>query len=65
VSEVPASWDELNRLVMQLDENGCRRLLDAELSAGRRKMFVLRIFSRLNRVRAHRERRELLKKVDG
>lgn len=55
------TWALLNERVRGLeDEAELRRLLRAELSGARRKMFVLRIHSRLNRVRADRERVELL-----
>jgi hypothetical protein len=55
-------WDELNAALRGTkDEAECRRLIELELRSGApRKMFVLRAHSRLNKLRAARERRELL-----
>lgn len=56
-----ATWDTLNTALMGVvNEDGLRQLIDAELAGKRRVKFVLRVHSRLNKVRAHRERRELL-----
>jgi len=33
------------------------------MKSSRRKLFVLRVHSRLNKLRAHRERKELLAKI--
>lgn len=53
----------LNEAVRQADEQTCRRLLEREQKDKRRPSFILRIHSRLNRLRAHREREELLRSV--
>lgn len=53
------SWSTLNDALRKADEATCQRLLDEELKGRKRKQFVKRIHSRLNRVRAGRERREL------
>ena len=58
-----ADWISLNSFIAGADEAACRELLDAELQGKRRKMFVLRIHSRLNKVRADRERIELLGRI--
>lgn len=59
------SWTELNDVLRSADEKTCQRLLAAELRGKARRQFVLRIYSRYNRVRAGRERVELLSKCDG
>lgn len=55
-----SNWRALNAALMKLrDEEEIRDLLEAELRGKNRSRFVLRIHSRLNRVRRRRERREL------
>lgn len=53
------TWDQLNALVRTATEDECLRLLEIEKSCGRRETYLLRIHSRLQRVRSTRERREL------
>lgn len=55
------SWDQLNEVVRTADEATCVALLRTELSplGKKRKIYCERIHSRLIRVRADRERREL------
>lgn len=57
-----SSWISLNDAIMSANEADCQQLLKAELdvkTGKRRKQFVFRIHSRLNKVRADREREEL------
>ena len=54
------TWAGLNRLVRVADEATCFELLKVELRGKRRKQFILRLHSRINKIRAHRERDELL-----
>lgn len=56
-----STWVELNAYITGVGEEVCDRLLVMEKSGKARKMFIRRIHSRLNRVRAARERRELLR----
>lgn len=56
-----ASWIGLNKVIMVYGEEACNQLLDAERAGRRRLMFLLRIHSRLNKLRAVRERAELRK----
>lgn len=65
-AKVFSSWDELNKSIVLVDnEETCHKLLEAELDLVKpRGMFVLRIHSRLNRLRAAREREELMAKLD-
>ena len=53
------SWIALNDAMRDADEALCKTLLDAEVRGRRRKQFMKRIHSRMNRVRAARERAEL------
>ena len=50
------SWVQLNDLLRQADEPTCLRLLESEKHGKRRKEYLKRIHSRLNKVRADRER---------
>lgn len=53
------SWISLNDKLRGADEMMCQALLKEELKGRNRKAFVKRIHSRLNKVRADRERIEL------
>lgn len=57
------TWDDLNDAVRDADEGRCKILLEAEKKGKCRKQFLLRIHSRLNKVRADRERSELVRLV--
>ena len=53
------TWVDLNELIRTADEKSCEELLRVELQGPRRKAFAFRIHSRLNKVRAARERKEI------
>jgi hypothetical protein len=53
------SWLALNDVLREADEPMCQALLKEELKGRKRKQFMKRIHSRLNKVRADRERLEL------
>lgn len=53
------SWADLNKHIMTCDEAACEELLVDELAGRKRKQFLRRIHSRMNKVRADRERAEL------
>ena len=53
------SWLALNEHVRGADEATCQKLLEEERKGRKRKQFIKRIHSRLNKVRADRERLEL------
>jgi hypothetical protein len=53
------SWLALNDLLREAGEVTCESLLKEELKGRKRKQFIKRIHSRLNKVRADRERAEL------
>lgn len=57
------NWTTLNDTLRGADEKICRQLLAAELRGPRRAQFVRRIHSRINKVRADRERVELLRRL--
>lgn len=59
------SWEALNDAIMKAEtEEECAKLLKQELRGRKRKQFALRIHSRLNKLRAARERVEILGQVN-
>ena len=57
------SWVSLNDAIRKADEDRCNDLLQEELAGRRRRQFIMRIHSRINKVRADRERLELADKA--
>lgn len=59
------TWDGLNRALMSTtSEEVLDRMLREELAlSDPRKMFALRIHSRLNKMRGERERAEIIRKL--
>lgn len=53
------TWGALNTVLRDADVKLCEELLTVELVGRRRKRFILRIHSRLNRMRAGVERIKL------
>lgn len=53
------TWIALNEKMRGADETLCQQLLEEERIGRNRSQFIKRIHSRLNRVRANRERKEL------
>ena len=58
-----ATWVALNEALMAGDIKLAERLLAEESKGKRRKMFLLRLHSRINRLRAQSERVALMKRV--
>ena len=58
-SAISRDWYELNQLLKTADEKECHKLLAEEYKNKKRKQYLLRIHSRLNYVRAHRERDQI------
>lgn len=58
------SWAALNEALKKADEGRCLRLLKLERGGKRRQQFMLRIQSRLNRVRAYHERLRIFEEAD-
>ena len=56
------TWIDLNEYIMTVGEEECQKLLVEEQNGRARKQFIRRIHCRLNKVRAARERAELLEK---
>ncbi len=56
-------WKTLNDFLRTCDEKGALKRLAEEKKTHKRETFMLRIHSRLNKLRADRERNELQKKV--
>lgn len=59
-SEALKTWVDLNHVIRNASEHTCASLLMIEKAGRKRTRFLLRIHSRLNKVRADREREELL-----
>jgi hypothetical protein len=55
------TWRSLNDAIREADQELCEELLAAERAGQKRKVFIHRIHARLNKVRADRERQELLR----
>ena len=55
-----SSWVAMNEALKTLSEEECWKLLKKEQAGRKRAQFVLRIHGRANKLRAERERRELL-----
>jgi hypothetical protein len=53
------SWVGLQKVIAQADEEMCDALLREELAGRKRYAFLRRIHSRMNRLRAQRERDEI------
>jgi len=57
------TWKGLNDALRGAGEAECKAMLKDEQKGRRRKMFILRIHSRLNKARADRERLELMDRL--
>lgn len=55
------SWRTLDRHILHLSEKELWDLLKLEHSTARRRLFIARIFGRVNKLRATRELKEYLK----
>lgn len=58
--DILSSWNSLNSFLRTSNESDCESLLKIETEGKKRQTFLLRIHSRLNKIRADRERNELL-----
>jgi hypothetical protein len=60
VTRIPASnWRDLNEQLMSCDLKDCFKAMQVEMLGPRRLRFMIRIHSRLNRLRAAEEREQL------
>lgn len=55
------TWVGLNDALRGADEEFCKELIKEEKEGRNRSQFIKRIYSRLNKARADREREELLR----
>ena len=60
--EALSTWRKLNAYLRHSKEDECKDLLQTELENGRRNLFASRIYSRYNKLRAIRERTDILLK---
>ena len=65
--EEPAlrTWEALNRTMVYADEATCEELLQVELAGRKRKRFLMRIQSRLNKLRGAAALQQLEEAVDN
>lgn len=61
--EILGTWKALNKHLLKADVAECHRLIHLELCGKLRLVYLLRIHSRLNKVRAEQERKELEARV--
>ena len=59
-----ATWIALNEAIMSGDIKLAERLLAEESAGKRRKQFMLRLHSRINKLRAQDERAAIMSKAD-
>lgn len=59
----PIQWRPLHAIIKTLDEPALERMLDDELRTYKREAFARRIHQRLCKLRATRERAEILDKL--
>jgi len=59
------SWADLNEAMQSCEEDFAKALLEREKRGKQRKQFMLRIHSRINKLRADREREEILEVAGG
>jgi hypothetical protein len=57
------TWELLNPAHLHATVGECRDLINKEIKGRKRRMFLLRIYSRLNRIRAQRERADILEAI--
>lgn len=64
VLESLENWQALNERINTLDEDELKLALNTEMSYGRRKQFVIRLHARHTKIKAARERAELLARCE-
>lgn len=62
-AEPLSNWYKLQEALMSSDEKGVAELLELERKGANRERFMRRIHSRLNRLRAERERAEIAERA--
>jgi hypothetical protein len=61
MKEAFSTWRELNEVLLNSTEKDCNKLLESEKSGEKRIRVMLRIHSRMNKMRAENERKHLQK----
>ncbi len=59
------NWHDLNVLLTLRDERQVKAMLDEEVEVHRRPTYAVRIHQRYTTLRAQRERKEILEKING
>ena len=59
------NWHDLNVLLTLRDERQVKAMLDEEVKVHKRLTYAVRIHQRYTTLRAQRERRELLEKINA
>jgi hypothetical protein len=59
------NWHDLNVLLTLRDERQVKAMLDEEVKVHKRLTYAIRIHQRYTTLRAQRERRELLEKINA
>lgn len=54
-SDVLHSWRSLDKHILKLNEDELWNILAVELAGQKRRLFIIRIFGRANKLRANRE----------
>lgn len=63
--EILRSWNTLQSVMMELDEDELWQLLDHEVKHGKRRLMIERLHARYGKLRNERERSEYLRRVVG
>lgn len=59
--EMLRNWDTLQEYLRSATEADCERIMNMERRSANRHTFIMRIHARINRLRARRERGDLLR----
>ena len=59
------TWRDLNDYTRDCGEDDAVKLLEMEIAGQKRRQFAMRIHSRINKLRAEREREEIKVKIRG
>ena len=59
IDQALETWIGLNEVLKTCTEDDANKLLQAEQDGKKRRQFILRVHSRLNKLRYQRERKEL------
>jgi hypothetical protein len=60
-----SAWHDLNVLLSMRTEDQVKAMLDEEVKVHKRPTYLVRIHQRYTTLRAQRERKELLERING